>query len=133
MILLLDSSAVTYGGRVGLNNYGSRYIGPMQTEAQLNIGNLFGLVRRHDLSATTALPTDELAYISVQQTLPLAHPGLSLMANFSYSTSAPGFTLSSSEIESDTFVGHIAPEPIAYPLACEEPVHRRAVRCEEHP
>ncbi len=107
MVLLLDSAQTDVGGRVGLNNYGSRYIGPLQTEAQLDVRNLFGLYGVTTFAATTALPTDELVYVSAQQTLPLSYPGLSLMANFSYSSSAPGFTLSSSEIESDTFVGTV--------------------------
>lgn len=107
MVLLLDSTDVTVNGRAGLNNYGSRYIGPMQAEGQVNLSNLFGLYGVTTFAMTSALPVDELVYASVQQTLPLAYPGLSLMANFSYSTSAPGYTLSSSEIESDTFVGTV--------------------------
>lgn len=91
---------------VNLNNEGSRYIGPLQAMASMNIYDLFGSYGTTTVSILSALPQhDELKYVSLQETLPLAVPGMTFTANMSYSVSQPGYRLRDSELESRTLTG----------------------------
>lgn len=91
---------------VNLNNEGSRYIGPLQAMASMSLYDLFGSYGTTTLSILSAVPQhDELKYIALQETLPLAVPGMTFTANVAYSVSQPGYRLRDSELESRTLTG----------------------------
>lgn len=87
------------GGFVGINNYGSQYLGPTQALAYwqgslIPLGNTFVAVR-------STLPVDEMKAVNAAQTLPLsADTNVTISAG--YSKANPGFTLSTQEIESQS-------------------------------
>lgn len=107
LLLLLESESwPVHAGRLALNNHGSKYIGPWQAEGQVDVQNFLNLYYGvTTVSVTTALPASELAHASIRQRIPLRYPGATLSGNFSYSNSAPGYTLKPSEVKSDTWSG----------------------------
>jgi hemolysin activation/secretion protein len=108
MRLMIDSDPKpVFSGYAAINNGGSKYIGPFQAEGQVMAENLFGLYGQTSVSATSAVPMEELAYFALQHSMPLTRPGLKLTGNVSYSRSKPGFTLKPSDIASDTYSGSL--------------------------
>ena len=87
----------TSSGFVALNNYGSKFLGPLQATAQWQ-GNLIG-VQETFLALRSSLPTDELTVANASQTIPLS-PETALTLSAGFTRAEPGFTLSPQEIES---------------------------------
>jgi hemolysin activation/secretion protein len=87
----------TSNGFISLNNYGSKFLGPLQAGVQWQ-GNLIG-VQETFLAARASLPLDELLAANISQTIPLS-PETSLMLLAGVTQAKPGFTLSPQEIES---------------------------------
>lgn len=84
---------------VSINNYGSRYLGPVQANAAIT-GSLMPL-HETSLALATSLPTDELAYASLRHSWAFA-PRLRAEVFGGYVTAEPGYRLTASEITSDT-------------------------------
>lgn len=82
---------------IGIDNFGSRYLGPYQLSATYK--NDFIPFQNTFISATTSVPTKELAAINVTQTIPV-HPDWVIEATAGYTRSQPGFDLEPQEIES---------------------------------
>ncbi|HNQ92569.1 MAG TPA: ShlB/FhaC/HecB family hemolysin secretion/activation protein [Alphaproteobacteria bacterium] len=87
----------TSSGFIGINNFGSKFLGPTQAVAQWQ-GNLFG-TQESFLALRSSLPLAELKAINVSQRIPLT-PVTDLTFSTGYTRAQPGFTLSPQEIES---------------------------------
>lgn len=89
--------------RVVLDNYGTRYGGPVQlTGYSQFFPEWFGLDTL-SFSALTSVPLDEAHFLSASYTLPIASDGTTLGFNASYSDSAPGYNLRSNDVKSDSY------------------------------
>lgn len=97
----------------GMDNHGSRYIGPFQYYAGVATNNALGLGERIALNYAGAAPVSELQYVSGQLDVPLGDDGLTLSANAGYSHSRPGFVLKPLDARAD---GTTLGARIAYPV-----------------
>lgn len=77
----------------GMDNHGSRYIGPIQYYAGVAANDAFGLGERIALNYAGAAPTRELQYVSGQVDMPIGSDGLLVTTSAGYSHSRPGFVL----------------------------------------
>lgn len=84
---------------VSINNYGSRYLGPVQANAAIT-GSLTPL-HETSLALGTSLPTDELAYASLRHSWAFA-PRLRAEVFGGYVAAEPGYRLTTSDITSNT-------------------------------
>lgn len=87
---------------VGIDNYGSRFSGPVQTRAGAVMSP--GLIDFDKLSVTglTSIPTDEVNYLSANYEIPLNFYGTHMGVTTGYSNSEPGYTLKANDIESES-------------------------------
>lgn len=96
-LTLARKEATRMSGQLGIDNHGSRFLGPMQMLGQVQAVTL--PQQRTTFTALTTLPTDELNYGSLKHEIPVIAGGtLELYGN--YADAAPGYTLTSSEIRS---------------------------------
>lgn len=87
----------TSSGYVGINNFGSQYLGPAQTLAYWQ-GSLLPLQDTF-IAVRTTMPADEMVTINASHTLPLtADTSITISAGLTKAN--PGFTLTPQEIES---------------------------------
>lgn len=87
----------TSTGFVGINNYGSKFLGPTQASAEWQ-GNVAGL-QETSIALRTSMPANELVAGNASQSIPLS-PFTSLIISAGMTHAEPGFTLSAQEIES---------------------------------
>ncbi len=97
--LILSTKEQDGRGIVSVDNYGSRFLGPVQ--ARIAYEDAFIPFQKTTLSASTSLPTDELAYAAFNHEIPL-YPEVALTFSGGYVSSEPGSTLKSSDINSDS-------------------------------
>lgn len=90
---------------IGFDNLGSRYLGPTQLSGSWH-GDIIPLQNTY-LSATTSIPTNELAAVNVSHQIPLLQD-LRLDLNAGYTRAEPGYTLKPREIESKAINAGIA-------------------------
>lgn len=95
--LILLSQQDTYSATIGVDNYGSRFLGPYEMSASYSDSFLPG--QRTNFSILSTLPTHELSYVSAEHSIYLL-PDLSIGMNTSYSRARPGEFLSALEVES---------------------------------
>ena len=86
-------------GQVSTNNYGSRFLGPFQASTQLQAVIL--PMQKTTATLLTAAPTKELRYGSLKQEIPVI-PGGEIELYGTHTLAAPGYTLKSQEIRSDS-------------------------------
>ena len=86
-----------------LNNYGTRYGGPVQLSGFSEFFPQWSGLDTLSFSALTSVPLDEVHFLSASYSLPIAADGTTLGVNASYSDSAPGYNLRSSDIKSDSY------------------------------
>ncbi len=84
---------------VSINNYGSRYLGPVQANAAIS-GSLMPL-HETSLALGSSLPADELAYLSLRHSWSFA-PRLRAEIFGGYVAAEPGYRLTASDITSNT-------------------------------
>ncbi len=86
---------------VGMDNYGSRFSGPVQARAGATVSP--GLVDFDKLSVLglTSVPTDEVNYVAATYEVPLNYNGTQMGVTANYSNSVPGHSLKDDDIESD--------------------------------
>ena len=103
--LIINVAEETPSATVGLSNWGTRYLGPWQTEADLTLPNtVASLGNGHDmLQARLIQATDlsDLTYADATYTTAVGPWGTQLEGRAAYSTSAPGYVLEALEIESE--------------------------------
>lgn len=87
---------------IGLDNRGSRYIGPQELSLGLGINSMLTNADRTDLRfITTNTNTNELKFWQVAHSLKVGAEGDTVSAIYSSSKSHPGFTLKSLDVEGD--------------------------------
>lgn len=82
---------------VGFDNMGSRYLGPYEVSGSWN-GQLVPLQNTY-ISATSSLPTKELAAVNLTHQIPIFED-LKLEMTAGYTRAEPGYTIKSRDIES---------------------------------
>lgn len=87
---------------IGVDNYGTRFLGPVQFSGAASFNSAFGYNER--LTAQVALapePGDglELGYIALNYSQPLLPNGLRLDVNTSYTGTDPGYTLKQFDVK----------------------------------
>lgn len=82
---------------IGVDNFGSRYLGPNEASATY-ADSLFPL-QQTTLVALTSLPTDELNYGSIAHSI-VVLPDVTVEGSASYTQSNPGYTLKTLDIDS---------------------------------
>ena len=87
----------------GINNHGSKFVGPGQIEASYTTGNIFSLFDTLTLQTTFSSPLEEVQYAHISYETLLSADGLKLLTSFSYSNSEPGENLKPLEVESDSY------------------------------
>ena len=85
----------------GMDNHGSRYIGPVQYYTGVATNDALGLGERIALNYAGAAQTSELQYVSGQVDVPLGGDGLLLTTSAGYSHSRPGFVLKPLDARAD--------------------------------
>ncbi len=97
-----------YSGSVGLNNWGTRFVGPNQVEGDVTVNNTYAdKLDWHDkttLRGVQAFSTDinNLRYLDMTHGIPLGEDGTTVQAQLHHSLSEPGFTLKELELQSVT-------------------------------
>ncbi|HEU5047881.1 MAG TPA: ShlB/FhaC/HecB family hemolysin secretion/activation protein [Rickettsiales bacterium] len=81
-----------------IDNYGSRYLGPVEGTVNLSKGNLLLPYDLLTIAGIGSLPFSELRYISGQYIMPLAAEGLSLALSGGHGTADPAYRLESFNI-----------------------------------
>ena len=91
-------------GFVSIDNRGSRFIGPFIASAGISGHSLLGQYETISIQGATVLnEPDELQFGSISGRLPIFTEGTALNASISYSSSNPGFTLSTLDLDSSSF------------------------------
>ncbi len=97
-LILERQEAPSVSGKVGFDNYGSRFLGPYQAHAQAQI--VFWPMHKTAISVlSSAFPWNRVAYGALKHEMPLFAGG-TLELFGSYATAAPGYTLRPQEIRS---------------------------------
>lgn len=86
----------------GLDNYGTKFLGPIQLSGAASANSIFGHNER--LTAQTVLAPDsghplELGYFAVNYMQPLSASGLKLDINASHTMTEPGYTLDEFDVK----------------------------------
>jgi hemolysin activation/secretion protein len=89
--------------QASLDNYGSRFVGPVMAGAKVSI--LRGLLpyQETDIALNTSVGNNSLRYIGVTQVIPLSASGWKLYVQGSAALGHPGFTLTPDDITSRTY------------------------------
>lgn len=112
-VVTIVSTQKAYDGYAGMDNHGSRYIGPVQYYAGIAANNGFGLGERLAVNYAGAWPSSELRYFSGQIDLPIGADGTVVSANAGESRSRPGFLLKRLDARAD---GTTLGMRVSYPL-----------------
>ena len=94
---LIVTDASGDSGNIGINNYGSRYIGPHEMLASYKT-SLFDL-QETSVGFSTSLPTSELQLVSFQHSV-IATPDIKIGFSFDKTRAAPGYTLRQYDVKS---------------------------------
>lgn len=81
------------------DNRGSRYLGPLQLNAGVQLSNTFGLFEGISLQAVETPNNHEMAFGSLTWTQPLNYEGTRLSLGLTQTNTAPGHTLSQFDVE----------------------------------
>ncbi|MCB9963739.1 MAG: ShlB/FhaC/HecB family hemolysin secretion/activation protein [Rhodospirillales bacterium] len=94
-----------FDAQVGVNNYGSRYLGPVQLSAAASVNNrLFDMNERLSAQIVTAPKTAnpfdyELGYIGLSYQQPIWNKGTVLEAFYGHTDTEPGFDLKQFDVK----------------------------------
>ncbi|MCB1532890.1 MAG: ShlB/FhaC/HecB family hemolysin secretion/activation protein [Alphaproteobacteria bacterium] len=98
---------------VSLDNYGSKFVGPWQFGASVEIPHTTLFNGLTNMAAYTTPQFKELGFVSFSETVPLTADGLALKGGIKYSRSEPGNNLEDLELKSRYFSVNLGLE---YPL-----------------
>lgn len=102
-----------YEFSLSVDNYGSRYLGPVQVSAAAQFNNLFNLADLLKAQFVKSIDDDDLIYGSVAYEMPINNYGTRLKLDISHSDTAPGYDLEIFEVEGySTTMGIEASHPI---------------------
>jgi len=103
--LLIVVQRDIFEGQVSLDNYGSRFLGPVQFGASGVLQGLLGLNERFT-GQTVYAPgddfKDELSYFSLGYDMPIGDFGTALNVLGSYTNTEPGYTLERFDVDGDS-------------------------------
>lgn len=108
----LDVIQDNVSASLGLENRGSRILGPERLSAQVNIHNITGLFDTTSLTAVSS-GNDELAYASVKTEVPVGNNGWRIFSSLAASRSKPGDVLEVLDIDNKSTTISIGAE---YPI-----------------
>lgn len=100
--LIITMSHKPFEASYTMDNRGSKYIGPVQHTAIVSANSLFNMYDRTTLRFITTSPTTELRFFDLQHEQQVGSEGTRLVFIGSYSDSAPGDSLKSQFIRSDS-------------------------------
>jgi len=103
--LTIIPTITPYNFSVNLDNYGSRYLGPLQASVAGQTNNLLGLAETIQLQYVTDPDDDERAYGFARYAMPINNYGTKIGLDYSHSDTVPGFELDIFDVNgrSDTF------------------------------
>ena len=108
----------SYDGQVSLDNYGSRYLGPLQAQLSAGANSLLGLNERISADAIFAPSPDfgkELVFGDVAYLQPFGRFGTSVEVKAGVASSDPGYTLAQFDVEGRS---------VTYSIKLNQPVIR---------
>lgn len=103
--LLVIVQRDTFEGQVSLDNFGSRYLGPVQFGASAALQGLMGWNERFTGQVAYAPGDDmrdELSYIGLGYDMPIGTYGTVLNIAGSYTNTEPGYTLEQFDVDGDS-------------------------------
>lgn len=103
--LLIVVQRDIFEGMVSLDNYGSRYLGPIQLGASAALQGLMGWNERFTGQVAYAPGDDlkdELSYVALGYEMPVGVYGTMLQLNGSYTNTEPGYTLRQFDVDGDS-------------------------------
>ncbi len=92
-----------YAGSVGIDNYGSRFLGREQANVALVANNLYGAFDSTELRGLVSVDVEELQFVALTHYVPIATEGTMLSLSGSFAHTKPGSSLSSQDIEGTSF------------------------------
>lgn len=109
-MVLKSSVTPTWNGSAGINNHGSRYLGPLQATVATQLQPL--PFHESFISGGASLPHREMKSVYASHTITLPN-GWTAGGYTAYTNAVPGFSLKDSGIESDAITSGVE---IAYPV-----------------
>jgi hemolysin activation/secretion protein len=101
--LVLVAEKVSYENQIYVNNYGSKYIGPLQGAVKLGLNHSYVLpYNQTEFAYIASKDSRELKFFELEHSLPLNTLGTKLSLKASNSKARPGFTQKSSNIDGRT-------------------------------
>lgn len=91
VIVTISQRLIT--GSVTLDNRGTRYMGPVQAGATLDINNALGLFERTEIRGVTAAETNEMRFAQIEHQEQIGTDGTKLAVSAGYTRTQPGYTL----------------------------------------
>lgn len=91
-----------FEGMVGIDNHGTRFLGPLQLSGAVSFNSLLGLNERVTLQAVLAPERGfkrEMEYIAASYAMPIGTQGTELLLQNAYSFTDPGYTLKQFDVE----------------------------------
>lgn len=98
-ILLLSLNDKGYEGRLGVDNRGSRFLGPLQGDVSLSANNKLGDYDQLNARIVGTLNWEELKYGALTYTQPIGAQGTKVSASLSHALTEPGAGLRTLDIE----------------------------------
>jgi hemolysin activation/secretion protein len=107
LVMTIDRKYI--GAQLGLNNRGSKAIGPLRESAGIDINGVFGIDERLSLFGVAALEDKELAYAGGRLDIPLGSEGTGMSFEVARSQTQPGTAaLSALAYEANGWTGSAA-------------------------
>ncbi|MFZ4541228.1 MAG: ShlB/FhaC/HecB family hemolysin secretion/activation protein [Rickettsiales bacterium] len=97
MLTLIPIDAEKVSGSVGIDNYGSKFLGPQQVSANISASLL--PLQQTSIYGLTSMPTKELGYGMVNHSIVVA-PDVTVAAQAGLTKARPGYTLKPLDIDS---------------------------------
>ena len=97
----------------GIDNFGSRYTGPMETSVSTGINHLPFPYEQTQINGLAGYPFNEMQYVQASQRMPLNSWGTTATLQLAYAHSEPGYRLMSEEIDSNSWNYDLS---VAHPL-----------------
>lgn len=103
--LTIIPSIKPFNASMNIDNYGSRYLGPLQASVAGQANNLLGLAETIQLQYVTDPDDDERAYGFLRYAMPINNYGTKIGFDYSHSDTVPGFKLDAFDVNgrSDVF------------------------------
>lgn len=100
--LVLALRRVRVEGMAGIDNRGSRSLGPWRGEASGALNGFLGLHERTSLRGVAALAPSEMSFVEIRHEMPVGAKGLRLAGRAALSSNAPGGRLTALDINGES-------------------------------